>query len=161
MRNLCVVKVGILCLCVLLDTPDAAWAFQVIAASSTATAKSPAVDLHRIFDEEWQRTLKENPTQASQLGDRRYNKLWPDTSLTAIRASQKKTQQVLAAIRALDRSTLSAADRLNARLFEYQYEADVSEQRFQLHLLPINQRGGIQDKDTTVIASIPICQNCS
>ena len=151
MRIFYVLKVGILCLWVLLDTPNAAHAFQVVV-SSTATVKSPAdaaTELHRLFDEEWQRTLKENPTQASQLGDRRHNKFWPDTSLTAIRASQTKTRQGLSAMKALDRSTLTAADRLNARLFEYQYEADISEQRFQLHLLPINQRGGIQDKDTT------------
>ena len=152
MRIFCVLKVGIFSLWVLLYVPNAAHAFQSVAASSTAAAKSPAdaaTELHRIFDEEWQRTLRENPTQASQLGDRRYNRFWPDTSLTAIRASQKKTQQILAAVKALDRSTLSAADSLNARLFEYQYEADISEQRFQLHLLPVNQRGGIQDEDTT------------
>ena len=153
MRIFCVQKIGILCLCAGLYHPHVVQAFQVVAASSTDTATRPAdaaTELHRIFDEEWQRTLKENPTQASQLGDRRYNRLWPDTSLTAIRASQAKTRQVLAAMKALDRSAFSADDNLNARLFEYQYAAEISEQRFQLHLLPVNQRGGIQDKDTTV-----------
>ncbi|MEI6539859.1 MAG: DUF885 domain-containing protein, partial [Planctomycetota bacterium] len=106
-------------------------------------------ELHRIFAEEWQQTLRENPTQASQLGDRRYSQFWPDTSLTAIHASQAKTRQVLAAIKALDRSAFSTDDSLNARLFESQYEADISEQPFHLHLLPINQRGGLQDEDTT------------
>jgi prolyl oligopeptidase len=136
----------------MLYTPNLCPAFQVAAVSLTAGAKSPteaATRLQRIFDEEWQRTLKENPTQASQLGDRRYNRFWPDTSLAAIRASQTKTRQVLAAAKMLDPSQLAAADRFNLRLFEYQYEADISEQRFQLHLLPVNQRGGIQDKDAT------------
>ncbi|MEJ7590007.1 MAG: DUF885 domain-containing protein [Planctomycetaceae bacterium] len=146
-------KVKILCLCVVLSMPNAVHAFQVVAATSTATATRPAdaaSRLHRIFDEEWQRTLKENPTQASQLGDRRYNTFWPDTSLTAIHVSQTRTRQVLATMKALDRSSFSADDNLNARLFEFQYEAEISEQRFQLHLLPVNQRGGIQDEDTTV-----------
>jgi len=107
-----------------------------------------AIKLHRIFDEEWQRTLRENPTQASQLGDRRYNKLWPDLSLPAIRASQENTRQVLAAVKALDMSEMSVEDRLNVRLFERQSETDIREQRFQLHLLPVNQRGGLQNKDT-------------
>jgi uncharacterized protein (DUF885 family) len=119
------------------------------AAPSENVAARSANRLHQIFDEEWQRTLRENPTQASQLGDRRYNRLWPDISLNAIRASQVKTRDVLAAARALDKSAFSDADKLNARLFEYQYEADVSEQRFQLHLLPVNQRGGLQDEDST------------
>lgn len=104
--------------------------------------------LHQIFDAEWQRTLRENPTQASQLGDRRYNRLWPDISLNAIRASQSTTRQVLDSVKSLDHSALSAEDQLNARLFEYQYESDVQEQQYSLHLLPINQRGGIQDEDT-------------
>ncbi len=135
----------------------AALAFQGDATASSSAVTNPAVAvaiaavrLHQIFDEEWQRTLKENPTQASQLGDRRYNKLWPDTSLNAIHASQAKTREMLAAARALDKSAFSDEDKLNARLFEYQYEADVNEQRLKLHLLPVNQRGGLQDEDSTV-----------
>ena len=130
----------------------AAFAFQADipqAALSESVSADAATRLHQIFDEEWQRTLRENPTQASQLGDRRYNKLWPDISLNAIRASQAKTRNILAAAKALDKSAFSAEDKLNARLFEYQYEADVNEQRFQLHLLPVNQRGGLQDEDST------------
>lgn len=129
----------------------AAVALQVnaskVASTENVSARS-STRLHQIFDEEWQRTLKENPTQASQLGDRRYNMLWPDTSLNAIRASQAKTRDVLAAARAIDKSMFSDDDKLNFRLFEYQYEADVNEQRFQLHLLPVNQRGGLQDEDS-------------
>ena len=113
--------------------------------AGTHTATDAATRLHQIFNEEWQRTLRENPTQASQLGDRRYNTLWPDISLTAIRTSQATTRQVLATLKSLDRSKFSVDDQLNARLFEYQYEAEISEQQFRLHLLPINQRGGIQD----------------
>lgn len=148
MRVFCLRKVSIFWLCFVLCAPHVASAFQI----GTAPAKravDAVTELHRIFAEEWQRTLRENPTQASQLGDRRYSQFWPDTSLTAIHASQAKTRQVLAAIKALDRSAFSTDDSLNARLFESQYEADISEQPFHLHLLPINQRGGLQDEDTT------------
>ncbi len=139
-------------LAVAVTISDAAVALQTnespVAPSDNVSARS-AVRLHQIFDEEWQRTLRENPTQASQLGDRRYNKFWPDTSLNAIRASQARTREVLANVRTMDKSAFSKGDKLNARLFEYQYEADVNEQRFQLHLLPVNQRGGLQDEDST------------
>jgi uncharacterized protein (DUF885 family) len=128
-----------------------AHAFQPVTPpkAATQTANEATTKLHRIFDEEWQRTLRENPTQASQLGDKRYNKLWPDISLPTIRASQAQTRQVLDAVKSLDRATFSVADQLNVRLFEYQYEAEIIEQQFQLDLLPINQRGGIQDEDST------------
>ena len=150
---MCALTIRVMCLSILSAVSDAAYAFQAVAparATSPIRATDAATRLRQIFAEEWQRTLRENPTQASQLGDRRYNTLWPDISLTAVRASQTKTRQVLAAVKALDRSAFSADDELNARLFEYQYEADVNEQRFPLHLLPLNQRGGIQDEDTTV-----------
>ena len=152
-RTVHVLVIRVICLSLLFAVSDAACAFQPVVLSTTDSASiatNAATRLHQIFDEEWQRTLKENPTQSSRLGDRRYNKLWPDISLTAVRTSQTKTRQVLTAVKALDRSAFSADDELNARLFEYQYEADISEQRFQLHLLPINHRGGIQDEDTTV-----------
>ncbi len=152
MQTWCMRKLRLICLSCVLSLPHAALAFEVAPPAASTTPKlanDAAAGLHRIFDEEWQRTLRENPTQASQLGDRRYNRLWPDISLTATRASQSKTRQALAAVQALDQSAFSVDDRLNARLFEYQYEAEVREQRFQLHLLPINQRGGIQDEDTT------------
>ena len=139
-------------LAVAVTISDAAVALQTnespVAPSDNVSARS-AVRLHQIFDEEWQRTLRENPTQASKLGDRRYNKLWPDTSLNAILASQARTREVLANVRTMDKSAFNKDDTLNARLFEYQYEADVNEQRFQLHLLPMDQRGGLQDEDST------------
>lgn len=109
---------------------DAAVAFQMVPSSITATTPPTAVSavrLHQIFDEEWQRTLRENPTQASQLGDRRYNKLWPDTSLNAIRASQAKTRDVLAAARALDKSAFSEEDKLNARSLSRYMSPNVAE----------------------------------
>lgn len=144
---------GAILLLLWVTSSDPVLAFRADANSSVLAATNAVTDsaarMHQIFDEEWQRTLRENPTQASQLGDRRYNRLWPDTSLTAIRTSEAKTREVLAIVRALDKSAFSGEDRLNARLFEFQYAASGNEQPFQLHLLPVSQRGGIQDEHTT------------
>jgi len=40
--------------------------------------------LHRLFDQEWERSLRESPEGASYRGDKRYNDRWTDDSLTAI-----------------------------------------------------------------------------
>lgn len=151
MRSVSVSILNVIALSMTLVASAAVHADQPVSppAAGTHTATDAAARLHQIFNEEWQRTLRENPTQASQLGDRRYNTLWPDNSLTAIRKSQAQTRHVLVTLKSLDRSKFSVEDQLNARLFEYQYEAEISEQQFQLHLLPINQRGGIQDEDST------------
>ncbi len=117
-------------------------------AAQTPPAQSPAERMHAIFDAEWQRMLQESPTFASQLGDRRYNDKWPDVSLTATRMSQQKARDALAALKRIDRTQLNDADQLNYRLFEDQYETSIALQKHKLHLLPLNQRGGIQDEST-------------
>lgn len=114
----------------------------------TITADDAAETMHSIFEQEWQRTLQESPTFASRLGDLRYNQQWGDTSLPAIERSAAKTRSALQKVRQIDESQLSEADRLNRRLFIQQYETDVALQKYRLFLLPLNQRGGIQDESS-------------
>src|SRR5262249_31296721 len=54
-------------------------------------------------------------------------------------------QKVLAKLEAIDPDALPPDERLNYRLFRRQYEIDVEEYPFQWHLIPLNQREGIQD----------------
>ena len=100
--------------------------------------------LRRLFDEEWERVLRESPTFASFLGDKRYNGEWEDASIEAIERSQARDREVLEELDAIDVDQLSEADRLNYRLFRKQYEYAVGEQPYRWFLLPLNQRGGIQ-----------------
>ncbi|HJL81294.1 MAG TPA: DUF885 domain-containing protein, partial [Gammaproteobacteria bacterium] len=51
---------------------------------------------------------------------------------------------VLDKIRSIDPATLPESEQLNYRLFLYNYERAVDAQRFDRHLLPFSQRGGIQ-----------------
>lgn len=100
---------------------------------------------HQLLDSEWQRGLREQPTLASHMGDKRFNDVWEDLSVEAIRKSRQATQAALGTLRTIDSSKLSAADQLNYRLFERECRMAVDLQPLQLHLLPLNQRGGIQN----------------
>ncbi|MFY9252787.1 MAG: DUF885 domain-containing protein [Fuerstiella sp.] len=102
--------------------------------------------LNAIITAEWNRTLQENPTMASQMGNRTYNQLWSNESTSAIEASQLQTRNVLKQLQQIDATQLSGSSELNYRLFRREYEARVAEQPFQLYLMPLNQRGGIQDE---------------
>ncbi|MCP4508282.1 MAG: DUF885 domain-containing protein, partial [Fuerstiella sp.] len=114
---------------------------------TTREQNSAAQALHELFDSEWQRTLRESPTHASQLGDRRYNRLWSDVSEKAIEMSAAKTRKALATLVQIDFNQLSQADRLNYQLFKREYETRIAIQPLQLHFMPLNQRGGIQNEN--------------
>ncbi len=102
--------------------------------------------LNALIDSEWERTLRESPTMASQLGDRTYNRFWSDESADAIQKSEGQTRHVLQSLLQMDAEQLPAADHLNYQLFRNEYETRVAEQAFRLNLIPLNQRGGIQDE---------------
>jgi prolyl oligopeptidase len=104
-----------------------------------------AARLHALFQSEWERSMRENPTWASELGDLRYNDRWEDLRFEAIAASNERSRQVLNELHALDFDALSPEDQLNYRLFEREYALRVEAFDFRWWLVPLNQRGGIQD----------------
>ncbi len=113
-----------------------------------AAALAPAAALQALFDDEWEWTLREQPTFASSLGDRRYNDRWPNVSLAAIEQRHAHQQDVLHRLETIDVTALSPADRLNHRLFQREYATEVEEHAFRFHLMPINPREGIQDENS-------------
>jgi uncharacterized protein (DUF885 family) len=79
----------------------------VFVAPVWAQSSDAARTLHQLFDEEWERGLRENPVNASYQGDKRYNDRWSDASLAAIEASQAADRDALQRIRAIDRCALA------------------------------------------------------
>jgi len=106
-----------------------------------------AAALNRLFEEEWEWAMREFPTFASTLGDRRYNDRWPDVSIAAAERRQQHRLQTLTRLRSFDPARLAPADRLNYDLFRKDLENDVEEFRLRLYLMPVSQRGGIQSAD--------------
>ena len=107
-------------------------------------SKEAGARLHALFKEEWEYTLREHPTFASSLGDRRYNDRWPDMSLAAIERRHQHDREVLGKLAAIPFAELSEADKLNYTLFKKDYETDIEGHKFRFYLLALNQRGGIQ-----------------
>jgi prolyl oligopeptidase len=107
----------------------------------------PSAQLHALFKEEWEYTLRENPTFASTLGDRRYNDRWPDLSLAAIERRYEHKKDMLKSLATIDYHALSEADKINYTLFRREYEIDVEGHQYRWHLLPLNQQGGIQTEN--------------
>ena len=111
-------------------------------------AQSPSKRLHELFEEEWQYNLRQSPTMASNLGDKRYNDRWPDVSLTTIAEQHEHQRGLLKRLLDFDVSQLPRADKLNLDLLRRQIEVDLEEYAYQWHFVPLNQRDGIQDESS-------------
>jgi uncharacterized protein (DUF885 family) len=103
--------------------------------------------LHTLLDAEWEYVMREFPTFASSLGDRRYNDQWGDTSLAAIQRRNEHNIQLREKLKTIDRRQLSVADQLNYDLFKKDTEQSLEGFQYQTYLMPVNQRGGIQTAD--------------
>lgn len=103
--------------------------------------------LNDLFAREWEYGLKENPTRASTMGDRRWNDRWRDLSIEAIKRRHAHAREVVAELAKIERGKLSTADQLNYDLFKKDYESGIEEFKYRWYLAPLNQRGGIQTEN--------------
>jgi uncharacterized protein (DUF885 family) len=114
---------------------------------AAASASGPAKALHALFDAEWEYTMRENPTYASALGDKRYNDKWEDASLANVEKQHQHAIEVQKKLAAIDRNKLSKSDQINYDMFKRDIDNALDDYQFKTYLLPLNQRDGIQSLD--------------
>jgi prolyl oligopeptidase len=131
-------------------------AVMAFSISGAARAEDAALtkQFRDLLDSEWQYTLRESPTFASHLGDKRYNDRWPDVSLAAIERRHEHAVELLAKLDAIEPTQLPSADRLNYVLFRKEIAEGIEQYPFRWHLVPLNQREGIQDESQVADAII-------
>ncbi|MBI1312216.1 DUF885 family protein [bacterium] len=137
-------RISLLCLTVL------GISFSVTAGPAVAQTKSESATsaFHQLLDDEWDRRLTQDPTFASWLGDKRFNNRWQDVSLDAIRQRHEQDQAVLEKLKQTDETQFKGQDRISFELFRREYQDRVDGFRFGWYLVPLNQRGGIQDENS-------------
>lgn len=118
-------------------------------AAAVPAAASPPSDveaLHALFERHWDRTMAENPTWASTLGDRRHDDRWPDLSPEAIAASHAADRAALEELARIDRDALPPAEQLNHDLFGRMLRERIAAHRFKPWVYALNMRDGIQNE---------------
>jgi uncharacterized protein (DUF885 family) len=115
----------------------------MLAAGSTYAADATQ-RLHALFDESWERSLREDPIAASRLGDHRYDARWPDYSAAALAKQAEADRAAIAAVDAIPESELSAADRLNRDLFRRLYVDRVAGYDYGAQYVSMSQQDGVQ-----------------
>lgn len=99
-------------------------------------------DLEKLFEQEWERSLRITPIFASTLGDRRYAQRWPDLSPAALERDYRDTQAALARLRAIPPTPAQAVDRA---VFERMLSEQIEEYDLGWRFVPVNRRNGIQN----------------
>jgi uncharacterized protein (DUF885 family) len=105
---------------------------------------NPTQKLHSLFDRDWEYQMQHDPVTASELGDRRWNDQWGDTSLNSLREQFQHANQELKELHAIDRRQLSLEDQLNYDIFEYNTKDYVESEQYKWYLVRTNTFSGIQ-----------------
>lgn len=117
-----------------------------LVALSAVVACAPAPDardeLYALFDEDWAARLVESPQFATSVGDHSRNDELADMSLEAIERRVEQRRDLLRRFEGIDVSGLSAADRINARMFERQLRSSVQGFEFGGYQMPLNADSG-------------------
>ena len=121
---------------------------------NTAIADATS-EFRALIDNAWEQSLDRDPVWASMRGDRRGNSRWSDISEAAVEQHYQDDRDLLAALRAINADELSEDDQLNYELFRRELQNRLDANKYQGHLLPVNQQGGVQSLDA-IAERIPL-----
>lgn len=121
------------------------------AISATQSQVEPiAPALQAIIDQSWQLQLSASPEMAYSMGDASAAGKLSDLSPAALAKLNQGQIAVLARLKALDRSSLSKEDKINAQILEDQIQNDVDLYRFKDYYLPITAESGFHAYITSI-----------
>jgi uncharacterized protein (DUF885 family) len=109
--------------------------------------------LEALYEAEWQRWLREDPTLATSVGDPRYNDRWPDLSLLALEKTREADRAALAALLKIDVAGLSAADRLNYDIAKVQFGRRIAGAPFKPYVYAVSHLGSLQSAGSVQTAN--------
>src|SRR5882757_3489305 len=109
--------------------------------------------LEALYEAEWQRWLREDPTLATGVGDPRYNDRWPDLSLPALEKTREADRAALAALLEIDATGLPTADRLNYDIAKVQFGRRIAGAPFKPYVYAISHLGSLQSEGSVQTAN--------
>ena len=96
------------------------------------------------LNEEWDKTLNNNPLFASYVGDKRSNNKINSNSIEQYLDEYQSNIESLKSLKEINISKLTEDNVLNYKLYEFGITREIEEANFPTYFLRINQRGGIQ-----------------
>ena len=111
--------------------------------------------LHQLFEDEWEKGLKEHPESATYQGDDRYNDRLTDLSIDAIEKRHEDSDDLLKKLNKIPREQLSEPDKLNFDLYRKKLTRRLEGFQYKGYLMPIDQMGGVQINSPNLVNITP------
>lgn len=108
------------------------------------SSHSAREQLHRLFADEWEFRLQEDPLLATYAGDHRFNDRLPQVSEADFERRAGQARAFLEQLRMIDREALSPADQLNYDIFARILSIQLGDFEYGVHYLIVNKAYGPQ-----------------
>jgi len=128
----------------------------VLGAAVRPPTNPAARALHRLFQEDWEFTLREDPLFATRVGDDRYNDRLPSVTVADFERQLARHREFLRRLQAIPRSALSPADRLNYDIFERLKRNLIEEYEYRAYFLPISHISGFHIEFPELPRNVPL-----
>jgi uncharacterized protein (DUF885 family) len=131
--------------------PSALLLVLASAQGAERAANPPAAavqSLEALFASAWEREMREDPLYASYVGDRRFDREWPDASAAAYQRRHAGDEATLQQLKRIDRAVLPADEQLSYDLFERQYAARLAAWPFKPWLYELRASEGVHTLST-------------
>jgi uncharacterized protein (DUF885 family) len=114
-----------------------------------------AATLQALVQREWEYELHEDPQLATAVGDRRYNGIWNDYSISAIEEQQRDLANWFRLFEDVDPKTLDEEGRLNRELMLRHLKQRLTSLRIKAYEMPINPHSGVHLQVIETISVTP------
>jgi uncharacterized protein (DUF885 family) len=112
--------------------------------------------LHRLFDQEWELRLREDPLFATSAGRHEYDHLLPSVGLADERRRLELWRELLDQAAAIDPSALAFEDELSQRIFERQLRERIEAIELGGYRLPLTSDSGFHTEFARLPAEMPL-----
>jgi uncharacterized protein (DUF885 family) len=133
------------------------WLASACAVDAPAAADAAATrQLHGLFDESWQATMRRYPEWATSVGDNRYGDTLFDASREAEAADYARARRELERAQAIARERLAPVDQVSLDIFVYEHERQLRMERFVgFRRMSLGSQGGFQSELADVLRASP------
>ncbi|HEX6367737.1 MAG TPA: DUF885 domain-containing protein [Longimicrobium sp.] len=128
----------------------------LLVALPAAAQQTPSERLRQLFADDWEVTLRENPSFATSLGDRRFNHLLDPTAPEDVRRRTEENRRFLARLEAIPRDSLTPDERIHYDIYGRQVRLAIEEVELGLHLIPITNREGFHTYFPQLADNVPL-----